>query len=106
MKKIFVLFLSIFAMACFSMPAFATDEWTTFSDDTGVKLSANVTAKYVEANSGTSYAAATTNSKGTKKYGVASDSSWIYSDIGTTLAGIKSADSSAFSSWVSGTAGE
>jgi len=77
MKKIFVLFLAIFAMAMFSMPAFAFKMGT--SDNTTVDLSANVGAAYNGGTNGISYAAATYNPKGTgKAYGTASDTTYIY----------------------------
>ena len=78
MKKIFVLFLSIFAMACFSMPAFAG---SVTMGSTTLDLSANVLASYyggTGTTAGTSYAATTFNPKGNgKAYGVASDTTYI-----------------------------
>ena len=103
MKKIFVLFLAILIMAVFSVPVFAADKWSTFENATGVKLSKNVTAHYYS-SSGASYSATTYNSKGTKTYGAASDSTWIYSHAGTgTDPTTTSGDSNDFSGWASGT---
>ena len=100
MKKIFVLFLAILAMAVFSAPVFA---FTMGSNSTTtVELSANVEAKYNGANDGSSYAAATYNSKGMgRAYGTASDTTYIYY---TPATGASSAlgtatNSSAFSGW-------
>ena len=87
MKKIFAVFLTIFSMAYFSMPAFAScnGTWTDFTNDTDVKLSANVYAKYCGGTSGSSYSAATYNPLGTgKAYGIASDTTSItYANVAT-----------------------
>ena len=126
MKKIFVLFLAIFAMAYFSIPAFATGsaaksayqggipgsancidlsttstpDCTDTNNEALVGLSASVTASYV--SDGTTYAADTYNPKGTgKEYGVASDSTVIkYNDQTGTADTAPTADNStAFDGW-------
>ena len=103
MKKVLLLFLAILAMAMFSVPVFAAN-WTTFENATGVKLSANVSATYAAGTSGASYSATTYNSKGTKTYGAASDSTWIYSAAGVGTTAGTSGDSSDFTAagWESG----
>ena len=105
MKKIFVLFLAIFAMAYFSMPAFATTGSVTMGD-TSVDLSANVDANYY-GGTGTNYSADTYNPKGVGiAYGVTSDSTYIFYKDGINTTTVKTAtdlndkaDSSAFSGW-------
>jgi len=114
MKKIFAVFLAIFAMAYFSMPAFACQDGSdgslpmTSDNSTSVGLSANVIAKYCAGGTnGTSYSAATYNPKGTgKTYGIASDSTTIVYKDGlatgqSTIPGNfgTSGDSSDFSGW-------
>ena len=98
MKKIFVLFLAILAMACFSVPVFAAD-WTTFESATGVKLSANVSAAYAAGTDGVSYAAVTHNPKGMiRSYGTASDTTYIYYATSNQVSGWSGTDSGAFTS--------
>jgi len=114
MKKIFVLFLTIFAMACFSMPAFAKDtsNCDTISLDSNnkadVSLSANVCAKYITPTTGASYSAATYNDKGVGRcYGTASDTTYIlYNDTatGVSLAGLSVINTNGDSRDVSGDA--
>ena len=90
MKKIFVLFLTIFVMAMFSVPVFAVTNLTCGNTGSGevalgasgnctgaIGLSAHVTAGYCS-SSGDSYVAATYNDKGTKTYGTGSGTSNIY----------------------------
>ena len=94
MKKFFVLFLSIFAIAYFSMPAFAgsavNKEGTIALDSGGnadVGLSSNVIASYY--SDGSTYAAATYNPKGTgKDYGTGSETTYIwYKESGVSPGG-------------------
>ena len=97
MKKIFVLFLAILAMACFSVPVFAVETGSDGSltmgsspTSTTVRLSANVVARYHSA-SGTSYSAATYNDKGVgRDYGTASDTTYVYyqAATGDSVAGL------------------
>jgi len=103
MKKILVLFLTILIMAMFSIPVFA-DTFTMGSGNSTatVELSANVEAKYNGASDGSSYAAATYNSKGMgRAYGTASDTTYIYytSATGASSALGAATNSSAFSGW-------
>lgn len=104
MKKIFVLFLAIFVMACFSVPVFATSSGTNDTDEllmgptsgysTTVKLSMNVIASYkTGGTSGTSYSATTYNPKGTgKAYGAASDTTYITYEPWTNTAAAPTLD--------------
>jgi len=95
MKKIFAVFLAIFAMAYFSMPAFASSTNATGesssngsltmgsgTNSTSINISASVMANYYSAD-GTNYAADTYNPKGNgKAYGVSSGSTVItYQDV-------------------------
>ena len=95
MKKIFAVFLAIFAMAYFSMPAFAAVQCKNSSigdgsielskdNDATVGLSQNVEARYCSDTG--SYSAITHNPKGMGKlYGVASDSNAITYKNDTSL---------------------
>ena len=100
MKKIFAVFLAIFAMAYFSMPAFAdTLTMGSGTNSTSVELSKNVTAKYNGATDGSSYAAVTYNSNGTgKTYGTSSDTTYIYYADDDKVSDFAKTDSSDFTS--------
>ena len=85
MKKIFAVFLAIFAMAYFSIPAFAgcsswsPDKITLSGEDVG--LSAGVEAMYCSDNR--TFTAATYNDKGNKiTYGTGSEVSKVYQNDG------------------------
>ena len=106
MKKIFVLFLAILIMAIFSVSVFADGHITCGAEQSGkvqlgadgnctdeFGLSMNVTAGYC--SDGDSYAAATYNSKGTKTYGTASDTTNIYYKTGDQTDGWDKDDASA-----------
>ena len=104
MKKIFVLFLAILAMVCFSTASFAsckTAQTESIALDSGgdatVGLSANVVATYC--SSGTTYAAVSHNPKGVdRSYGTASDTTYIYYATGNAASGWTDEDSSTFTS--------
>jgi len=119
MKKIFVLFLAIFAMAYFSIPAFAgaaasgttsgancidlsaksPSDCTDTSNNALVGLSANVQASYYSTD-GTNYAAETYNDKGRgKTYGLANLTSNVYVTDGDKTSSLKSDNATTFSSW-------
>ena len=123
MKKIFVLFLAIFAMAYFSMPAFAgaaasvyqgssvtsncidlSSTSTSASDcsDTSnnalVGLSAHVRASYYS-DTGTNYAAETYNDKGKGQiYGLANLTSNVYVTSGD-FSNLGSDNATTFNNW-------
>jgi len=96
MKKLLILFISVFLVSIYTLSSFASK--TTSSVTNGVnqiilgstntvtvKLSAAVKAQYAFSTGGTSYSAATYSTKGNgKEYGLASDSSLIYYKSGVT----------------------
>jgi len=90
MKKIFAVFLAIFAMAYFSIPAFAGCTGYTYNNlaltsdnSTSVGLSQGVEAKYCSDNR--TFTAATYNDKGNGiTYGAGSEYSKVYYNNGNT----------------------